>query len=138
MQGISFKAVAIGMVAMFLLDVVGGIGLTVVLGGPTGSPGMTVQQAREATIAFMHSTGYLTGSLILGTVATVIGGYLAARNANAAPYLNAGFLGACGVVVSLLLGRGSPAWFVLSGALVVLPAALLGGHVAAGRTESRT
>ena len=137
MRNISFKGLALGIVAIVVLDVVVGIGLKMALGGPLVSEGMTAQQIREATTALTHTTNYLAWSLILGALATVVGGYIAARVGKEAPYLNAGLLGVFGTVLTVLLGGDFPLWFALGGIAVVLPAALLGGYFAARGSGSK-
>ena len=68
---------------------------------------------------------------MLGTLTTIVGGYVCAKVANRLPYMNAAALGVVGLVVGVLLADGdSPLWFNVLGLLVVLPSALLGGHFA--------
>lgn len=79
------------------------------------------------------STNFLLGSIILGTLSTMVGGYLAARIAKKEPYWNAGAIGVLGIVLGLLLAKDYPLWFNVVGFLLALPAALLGGHLARSR-----
>ncbi|WP_332776379.1 hypothetical protein [Polaromonas sp.] len=132
MAKVSIKGIIIGTVVMLLLDLVGGIALMIALGG--ASLYELPQEGQGAAIAeFAHSLPYLTGSVIIGLLITVLGGYLAARIAKREAYLNSGMLGVVGVVIGLFLAEGLPLWFNAVAFLLTIPAALLGGHLAKGK-----
>lgn len=128
MKGISIWGVAAGTAVTIVLDVVVSIALVTLL-APSGA-------STETVAAFTHTAVYAVWSLILGTVTTVVGGYVAARIGNMSPYINAALVGVLGVVIAFLLGSPGPLWFNIIGYGVVIPAALLGGYVAAARTTA--
>jgi hypothetical protein len=65
----------------------------------------------------------------------MLGGYLAARIAKAHHYVNAMVIGVMGIIIGILgaiaAGGEYPLWSFVIGFLLVLPAALLGGRLAA-------
>jgi hypothetical protein len=130
MKNISFKAVAIAVLATLGLDIVSGIVLTMILGGDTFAPGLTEQQTKEAVARLTSSDAFLRSSLVLGTLTTVIGGYIAARLAQTVPYFNALAFGIVGVLFGVAAAGTLPLWYEIIGFGVALPAALLGGHIA--------
>lgn len=130
MSAISFKAVALAVVAMMGLDILSGIALSTILAGPEFDREMTDEQARAAFAALVLTRPFLIGSAVLGTLTTVIGGYLAARLAGTLPYMNAFAFGVVGIVLGAVMSKGLPLWYNVLGFTIVLPAALLGGHIA--------
>jgi hypothetical protein len=69
------------------------------------------------------------------TLSTVVGGYIAARVAKEAIYLNSGMFGVIGISIGLLVGgeylSGEyPLWFTVLGYISITPSALLGGYLA--------
>lgn len=135
MRGISLKAIAIALIATFALDIVSGIALTAILGGESLAPEMTEQQTADAIVALTTTRAFLTWSFVLGTLSTVVGGYIAVRIAKTVPYLNALAFGVLGIVFGALMAEGLPLWFNVLGFALVLPAALLGGHIAKRRIK---
>jgi len=135
MNRVSFKGIVLAALLVLVLDTIAGIGMMVFMGGSALKGGMTEQQTNEAIAALTLSTNFLLGSVILGTLATIVGGYVAARIAKKEPYLNAGVIGVLGIVLGVLLAKNYPLWFNVLGFVLVLPAALLGGHLARSRIE---
>jgi hypothetical protein len=127
MRSISIKGQLIAFAVTLALDLVSGIGLMVALGGPVLSDAMTPDETSETIIAFTLSMPYLLGSLVLGTLTTVLGGYIAARFGKTAPFLNSGIFGVLGALLGLALSAGTPLWFTVAGVALIIPAALLGG-----------
>jgi hypothetical protein len=122
-KGIRIKGVVVAAVVVLAVDIVAGIGLTLMLGSRS-------LQSEKAVTALTTSTPFLLGSLILGTLSTVQGGFVAARIAKTRHYTNAAVIGAIGIILSVLLAGEYPLWFDAVAFLLVLPAALLGGHLA--------
>lgn len=133
MNKLSFKGIALAMLLVLALDAIAGIAMTAFMGSNAFSEEMTEQQMNDAIAAMTLSTNFLLGSIILGTLSTMVGGYLAARIAKKEPYWNAGAIGVLGIVLGLLLAKDYPLWFNVVGFLLALPAALLGGHLARSR-----
>ena len=132
MSRVSVKGLVVGALWILLLDMLTGIGMLALIGSDAIHEGMSARQLNEAIVAVMATTSFLVGSVILGTLSTVVGAYTAARTAMKGPYVNAAILGVAGMALGVLLAQGLP-FFILA-----LPAALLGGHLARSRTEART
>ena len=128
---ISVKAVALGTAVTLVLDMLIG-GTTIFLFGQSAfQPGISEAEATRMLGAITHDTSFLLVALVLGTLTTIVGGYVCAKVAKRLPYMNAAAMGVVGLVVGVLLADGdSPLWFTISGLLVVLPSALLGGYFA--------
>ena len=122
----SIAAVALGfftdvgatMIFGVLLAIVGGVGL---------AAGGADPQAIDAIVE--RSAGFLAG----GLVCTALGGYVAARFANHSEYANAFAVGLAslvfGEVMLLVQPQDYPLWLRLLGDVLVIPAALVGGHL---------
>ena len=135
MSRVSFKGIILAALLVLVLDTIAGIVMFVSMGGSFLRRGMTEQQMSDAIAALTLSTNFLLGSVILGTLATIVGGYIAARIAKKEAYLNAGIIGVLGIVLGILLANNYPLWFNVLGFVLVFPAALLGGHLARSRIE---
>jgi CBS domain containing-hemolysin-like protein len=127
MYGIDIKAVALATLAVFGIDFVSGL----VLFGVFAEIPMNAseEQARAAALALGQNSGYLTTALILGTVSTVVGGYLVARMARQVPYFNALAFAVLGILLGLLLSADLPTWFMIVGFGLSIPAALCGAYL---------
>lgn len=130
MRGLSFRAIAIAIVATFALDVLTSVALTVLLGGPLFRSDMTDEQTRSAIAALIATRSFQVWALILGTLSTAIGGYLAAHFGKTLPYMHAFAFGLFGIVFGALTTDDMPLWYNILGFGLLLPAALFGGHVA--------
>jgi hypothetical protein len=137
MSRVSVKGLVVGALWILVLDTLTGIGMLALIGSDAIHEGMSERQLHEAVVAVMATTSFLVGSLILGTLSTVVGAYTAARTAMKGPYVNAAILGVAGMALGVLMVDGLPFWFNLLAFIFVLPAALLGGHLACSRTEAR-
>jgi hypothetical protein len=104
-----------------VLAIVGGVGLAA--GGV--SP--------DAVDAAMDRSGFQLLGLAGGLACTALGGYVAARFANHAEYANAFAVGVAslvfGEVMLLVQPQDYPVWLRLLGDVLVIPAALVGGHL---------
>jgi hypothetical protein len=128
----SLAAVALGffvdigatMIFGIVLAIVGGVGLAA--GG--ASP-----EAIESVVE--RSPGFQLIGLAGGLACTALGGYIAARFANHSEYANAFAVGLAslvfGEVMLLIDPQDYPAWLRLLGDALVIPAALVGGHLRA-------
>ena len=135
MKRISFKGIILALLLTLALDTIAGVTMFVSMGGSFLRRGMNQQQMSDAIATVTLSTDFLLGSILFGTLATIVGGYVAARIAKKEPYLNAGMIGALGFVLGVLTANYNPLWFNVVGLGLVLPAALLGGHLARSRIE---
>jgi hypothetical protein len=132
MQGISFKAVILGTAAMFALDILIGIVLFGIFAEGLTS-GMTEQELDAVSADLIKNEAYLFWGAVLGTLTTIVGGYVAARVAGLLPYKNAFAFGVLGIVIGILLPGDFPLWFNILGFVIVLPAALFGAYIAKRR-----
>ena len=130
MPNISIQAVILATLAVLGVDILTGMMLTQVFGGPGFSSELSEDEIRRAYQVLMQDVRYLTLGLLLGTASTVLGGYLAARLARSTPYFNALAFGVLGLLISSIGSGDVPAWAKVVGLLLTLPAALLGGHLA--------
>lgn len=136
MSKISIKGVLLGIVVALAVDIASAIVIYAGFGGDPARPGMSAQEMSEARIAASRSTRVLLSSLVPGTLSTILGGYVAARVAKHNHYLNAAVIGAVGVVVGAATAESYPLWFNALAFLTVLPASVLGGHIARPRTNA--
>ena len=137
MHNISVRAVVLASLAVFGVDIVTNFLLIRLFGGPGFDSGLSDEQYRNAMLVLIQDARFLTFVLILGTASTVLGGYLAARLARSVPYFNALAFGVLGLTISALTATTEvPIWFNVLGFGLMLPAALLGGHIAKVRAPA--
>lgn len=130
MPNISIRAVILATLAVLGVDILSGMVLTQVFGGPGFDSNLSQDEIRRAYEVLMQDVRYLTLGMILGTASTVLGGYLAARLARSMPYFNALAFGVLGMLISMIGTGDLPMWFKILGLILSLPAAVLGGHIA--------
>jgi hypothetical protein len=129
MQGISFKAVIFGIAAMFALDILVGSVLAGIFGEGL-RPDMTEPEMEAVFAGLVKNGAYLFWGAMLGTLTTVVGGYVAARTAKIVPYKNAFAFGLLGIFICSFMTSGLPLWYTVLGIGMTLPAALFGAHIA--------
>ena len=130
MPSISIRAVILATLAVLGIDILSGMVLTQMFGGPGFDTNLSKEEIRRAYQVLMQDVRYLTFGLILGTASTVLGGYLAARLARSMPYYNALAFGVLGMLISMIGSGDLPTWLKIVGLGLSLPAAVLGGHIA--------
>ena len=89
----------------------------------------------EAPLAFKAAT------VIWGSVFALVGGWLTAHIAARRPVLHAAVLGgviALGAIVSMITGGGQALWSQIAAAVVMAPAAAMGGVLARARLARAT
>jgi hypothetical protein len=99
--------------------------------------------AEAAFEAAMASPEFLIGSLILGLACTVLGAFVGARRAGTSHLRHGGWIAVASAALGLLpylLPSGQPApsfplWYEVTGWLLLLPAGLAGGAIAASATD---
>ncbi|MEO8857112.1 MAG: hypothetical protein ABI343_08980 [Burkholderiaceae bacterium] len=129
MYRFSVKAIVLGMLAMFALDLLSGVVSFMVFGGDALQPGATQEQIQAVAESARQNNGYLLSTLVLGTLTTILGGYITARLAQQLPLFNAGALGVVALGTLFVLGSPgeTPWWLDLFGAVSTIPAAIFGG-----------
>ena len=136
MNKFSLKAIVIACVMVLAMDFVSGVVMMITSASHAFRPELSDEQIAEALSIAIRSQSFLIGSLILGTLSTIAGGYVAARIAKKEPYLNSGAIGVLGVLYGALFPMEDyPAWFSVIGYVSTIPAAVLGGHLAQGWIE---
>lgn len=130
MQNISIRAVILATLAVLGIDILSGMVLTQMFGGPGWDTELSKEEIQRAYQVLMQDVRYLTLGLLLGTASTVLGGYLAARLARSMPYYNALAFGVFGILISMIGAGDLPTWVKVVGLGLSVPAAVLGGHIA--------
>lgn len=127
---VSKIAVTIAVFVVFFLYAMGTAILMPMFGVPYHQKDFPVEDFSNTIVAPTERNHVVLVLLAIGAITTMIGGYIAARIARKNIYLNAGAVGAIGVIMGIL-GRGNnPAWFDMIGLVTIIPAALLGGLLA--------
>ncbi len=133
MRRISIKALLLAVVAILLLDLIASFVLILAVGSSSEYGLKAVLESEVLLNAVTCGNPFLVGSLILGTIATFIGGYVVASVATRDPYVNAFVLGVVGLAVGAFLSGGFPIWFNALSFASVMPATLLGAHLRCGK-----
>lgn len=128
--GIRPKAVLFGILADIGATFIAMMVLTTFLGTQVGGENLSQEEVMQLIERALQEPPYLLLGGLLGLLATVLGGYVAARTAEVAPLLNAACVGVFDVVLGIFLIGGSPLWFGVIALLLTLPAAIAGGVIA--------
>jgi hypothetical protein len=127
---LSVKGIIFGILVVLVLDIV----VAFVKAGLSGRlhPKSATTEERKAhgMPPVTMSTNSLLVTMLMGNLITMIGGFTAARIAQSDFYLNSGAIGLCGLLIGVLFSKGYPLWFNAIALVLVVPAALLGGHLA--------
>ncbi len=127
---VKFKAVIVGAVT----DNAGTLFVMTLLAAALASAGLS----EDEVMSRMRSTSGLLLGLIIGLGCTVLGGYIAGRIARQAERTHGALVAVIGMVIALIFrDGGDPAWFDITGFAGMLPAGMLGGHLAWQRRTSR-
>jgi len=126
----SLLAVGLGFLVDIGATMIFGV-LLAIVGGATLAAGGAAPAAVEAIVE--RSAGFQLLGLAGGLVCTALGGYVAARFANQSEYANAFAVGLASLVFGeamlLVQPQDYPLWLRLLGDALVIPAALVGGHL---------
>jgi hypothetical protein len=134
MRYISFKAVLLGCFVGIVLDALFGGVLMFTFAGDAFQQGISEAQSQQVFADALQRPSFLLASLVVGSITSVIAGYVSARLAKRLPYANSAAVGAIGLLLGLLLVDPSvPLWFHVMGLASVVPMALAGGHIAKQR-----
>jgi hypothetical protein len=130
MSELSIKGILLGVLTDTGGNTIAGIVLMVIFASSRITPDMSEQEINDAILALAQGGGFLLASLIVGLGFTILGGYVAARVAKKGIYQNSATVGAIDMLLGILFTSASARWFDIAGFLIVIPAALLGGHLA--------
>jgi hypothetical protein len=127
-RGSTLWAVFLGVITDVGGSIAGGIVLTALL------PGLSEPvPGADPSVPPAPGDGYLWLSLLVGLCFTSLGGHVAARVANHREYYHALLVGVASLVIGELMialaNDGYPLAYRLIGDLLVVPAALVGGHI---------
>ncbi len=138
MLGIRLKAIVWGYAAALGATLAGVIALVFYLGLPEGAENMSPEEAQQFFANFIQDPRFLRIAGFVDFLATVLGGYVAARIAKSAPLLNAQCLGVVIVILGILFIQDFPppvAQAMYIPRILTLPAALVGGLLARARNS---
>jgi hypothetical protein len=136
-RGIDVKAVILGIAADLATTFMAMMAVMTFLGLGEGVKDLPEEEARQLIETTFREPKYLLLGGSLGLLGTVVGGYVAAKFADAAPLLNAACVGLFGVVLGIFFIGESPLWFGVIGILLTLPAAIAGGILWRNRNPVR-
>jgi hypothetical protein len=125
MKNISIKGIVIAVIVALILDIIGGI---------AGIPLFAESMTEEAILAVEKQTNFLLYSLVIGSLTTVLGGYISAKYGKLAPYKNSVIFGLIGVIIGLMLATFDPLWFDIIGFISLIPASVLGAYFIASKS----
>jgi hypothetical protein len=138
LSGLDPRAIALGVVVDTVLTILAVFPL-VVLFGSEALASEDEAVAKAAFEALVASTDFLVASLAVGLVCTAIGAFVGARRAGCEFLRHGGWIAVGSALLSLLVeissadggSATSPLWVDLAGPLLMLPAGLVGGALAA-------
>lgn len=133
MRRIHIKAVLVSTLLVLVLSILAGLGLMFVQGVLLAFDGQTEDQILQALVAMDDDDVYLAWSLVLGGLACILGGYVAARIARSYPYFNGLAVGLLTALVGLFFWDDFSLLFHLASVVVTLGCCVLGAHWAAMR-----
>lgn len=132
MKRVSIKGIVIGVFCDLFLSIIFGFWLIIAFADQS-LINLHPERLEAELLKLGNSNSYLITCLVLGLLITVFSGYIAARIAAKAQYINSGIIGLAGMVVGIFMANGQPLWFDVISFLSTVPAALLGGYFAKAR-----
>ena len=136
-ERINLKAVVLGSLLLLALSIVAGVLLVSLQGVLMAMEGQSEEQIVQALADLADDDGYLVWSMVLGSLASVLAGHVAARIAGAAyPYFNGLAVGVVGTLVGFAFWSELPLWFNLAGIFVTPACCVLGAHLAVLRANA--
>ena len=133
MKRLSILGIIVGVLVTGALDMIIAVVAAVFVVSSIQNKGMTHDQAKDAVAAVALTPGFLGLYVVVGTLATIAGCYVAARIGKQAPYLNSAIVGAVGAAFGVALASGYPLWFNIVSFALLIPAVLLGARLARPR-----
>jgi hypothetical protein len=122
MKSLSIKGIVLGLLTVFIMDFISGIGLVLLFATDT---------SQESVAKIYTNSGALIFSMFFGTLSTIVGGFVAAKIGNIKPYNNALAIGVIGIVMGILLRSEFPIWFNILAFAITIPAAMVGAFFVA-------
>ena len=138
-QGLRPRAILLGVIVDILATLLAGLVLVSVFAARQGL-GADGEVSDEALDSLTSSPEFLLANLVAGLACTSLGGFVGARRAGSSFARHGGWIGVGSALVALLLSVAAgpdpsppPLWLELGGYLLVIPAGVLGGLLAAAR-----
>jgi hypothetical protein len=129
MKNIRLWAICVAFMAELVADLIISSVTLAVLADGTLSSDLDQEALRKATDVVLDSNAFLMSRVILGTVTTIGGGYLAARLAKTYPYYNGLGIGLIGLIFGIIQW-GDPLWLNFFAIIMTIPASIYGAHLA--------
>ena len=126
LQRLDWRAVLLGFATDFGGTKVMSLGVGFCIGVFMAAQGHDVS---KEVAALMTSSRFLLIMGAMGSLFTVAGGFVVARFAPRAPYLNATALGVADIVLGFIEAHAGPAWFQVGAIAITIPCALLGAFL---------
>jgi hypothetical protein len=141
LEGLSPRAILLGVIVDNLATLVASLILVSIFAARAGL-GQDGEISEEALGALASSPEYLLASLGVGLACTSLGGFVGARRAGSSCARHGGWVGVGSALMALVMQLSSgpnpsppPLWLELAGYLLVIPAGVLGGLLAALRAR---
>jgi hypothetical protein len=131
-------AIAVGIAVDVVLSVVLVLGVAIFM----FSTGMVKEDDDAALEGWLNHPGFLAMEFVLSVLPTVLAGFIAGRMAKREQTRHALWVGVVMLALYAILtfipmdGPSEPLWFDLLSLVVVIPAALAGGHLSIPRTPA--
>lgn len=120
MKNISIKGIIFGWLAVRILSIIGGIAIIQIF---------AKNMSTEAFMALSHESGPLIFCMFFGPISIVIGGFIAAKHGEYAPYKNSLVIGVIEIILLMFFGSNYyPLWFNVFAFITAIPSALLGAY----------
>ena len=127
-RGLKIKAILFGSLADILGTSLSGLILCFIYGVIKISQGVSAENLSKLDV--QHDFLLQVSSLIIGSVCTLLGGYIAGRMAKQSEVLHGGIVGILSLVFASFFIFQNPLWFNIIGFIVTIPLAMAGGHIA--------
>jgi putative membrane protein (TIGR04086 family) len=140
-EGLRPRAILLGVIVDNLATLLSSLVLVSYFAAQQGL-GQDGQISEEALEGIASSQEFLLASLAVGLACTSLGGFVGARRAGSSFARHGGWIGVRSALMALVLSLSSgpapsppPLWLELAGYLLVIPAGVLGGLLAAARAR---
>jgi putative membrane protein (TIGR04086 family) len=140
-EGLRPRAILLGVIVDNLATLLSSLVLVSYFAAQQGL-GQDGQISEEALEGIASSQEFLLASLAVGLACTSLGGFVGARRAGSSFARHGGWIGVGSALMALVLSLSSgpapsppPLWLELAGYLLVIPAGVLGGLLAAARAR---
>lgn len=134
MRYLSLKAIALGTALMLTLNMLFSLILFLVYASTNLATGPSQAALISAKAALSQDNLYLMAGLVLGSIASIFGGFVTARISKSLPYFNCLTVAVLGLLAQAIFddgSAGSPVWDFIIQCLIIAPGVLTGAVLAA-------